>query len=359
MAYSDMFSYNIGLLGPSGIGKTSLLTSIILQMQSFQQRAGLSCNIYPSTADTERKIRDARGQFDRAVSMREFTPIPGSSESMKFEVRFEMTNGDCGERLDIDFVDYRGGDLLKDFSDIERSDWYRKMMASKDLFLPIDAVTVMEYVRTRDAQMLGTLSLERICEIIQKWVAQIKDDAPYTIAFVPIKTETYVARGQMNELKQAIHDLYYSPVCSLLSAKRNLIVQYNPVETYGCVVLDSTEWDPPSLIQHFKIVRDSSDQKVVPHISGAANLMLAIFRKRFAANLNAFERRIRELNLKLDVKNPILRWMIEHLPIVRRGVKDELARLIAKKEYYGDLVAQMMTAFDSSHAEIWKEMEMA
>ena len=356
MKYSELFSYNIGLLAPSGIGKTSLLTSIIMQMQSFQQSMGLRCRISPSTRDTEEKIDATRRQFDRAIALEEFSPIPGSSESMKFEVCYELDLEDSQERIDIDFMDYRGGDLLKDFAEIEKSDWYRKMMTSKDLFLPIDAVIVMEYSRTKDDRLLDGLFLERMREMILRWLDRCDDSAPYTLAFVPIKIETYVVRGQMDELRQAIRELYYFPLQESLLQKDNLVVQYNPVETYGCVVLDKTVWTPPLLQQYFKIIRNAPGEKITPRIRGAADLMLAIFRKRFHANLQALEKRASELHLKLDVKNPFLRKLIQYLPFLQRGVKDELSRLDARKEYYKMLVDRMVNGFDSAYTEFWQQI---
>ena len=357
MPYSNMFSYNIGLLGPSGIGKTSLLTSIFLETQLFEKQNGLRFSLYPTNQETSEKIKAASLQFDRAVALKEFNPIPGSSESSKFEVRLELQNGDLAESFDIDFMDYRGGDLLKDLSQIETTEWFRKMVKSRDLFVPIDAVVIMEYVKRKDSDILASLGLARVEEIIKRWAENMDDSSPYTLAFVPIKVETYSASDNMKQLRDAIFDLYYSRIKDVLEGKPNLIVQFNPVETYGCVELEHTDWKPPVLTQKFKIVRKREDEKITPSIQGAANLMLAIFRKRHTTTIKVFEKRISELKLKLNPGNKFVKMLIDKIPFVLRGTKQELAAILSKKEYYEEIMAKLTSSFEKTSSEIWKEMK--
>lgn len=257
--------FKIGIVGPSQVGKTSLITAIL--EQGRQALAG--------TPATLRAKGQTRGMIERhmeelagAIQSGDFNPgaLTGSSTRTFYTLELKIAS----QSVSLEMLDFPGSWLAESTrpSAVEK-DWeecQRFIDESSVLLIPIDASVLMEAGRPTEKQavprILRTVSVETVA---QQW-AKAREAArhhgePGLVIFAPLKCESYLAdNGGLNnrsdELLARVKDVYSVTLQKMQAESPALSVLYAPIDTYGCVQIKRAEFilqgpEAPSFRAHY------------------------------------------------------------------------------------------------------------
>ncbi|MCF3136768.1 GTPase [Streptomyces olivochromogenes] len=246
--------FKIGVLGPSRVGKTSLIASILADSSRFL--GGTKVTLKPRTTDTEIRIMNRREDLDGAVLAGHFdhVALAGTQEATRFDLALETGASGAGLRLTL--LDFPGGWLKAANRPPEQEEEWQKcrefMAESSVLLIPIDATVLMEASTPRHRRALpATLNTAEVQSVAEDWATErlMRPDEPALVILVPVKCESYfadnggtVAAGQV--LLETVQQVYGSVLDVIRANDPNAKILYCPVDTLGCVELRSAEWEP-------------------------------------------------------------------------------------------------------------------
>ena len=144
--------FRIGLVGPSRVGKTSLITALLRDSQRLLQ--GTPVSLRPLGTATEKRIAQHRRELDGSLLAGEFTPgaLRGTEEPFTFQLLLDSGVRGTGIRLEL--LDYPGGWLDPATRPHDRDgDWQacqRFLQQCSVLLVPVDAAVLMEPTSARN-----------------------------------------------------------------------------------------------------------------------------------------------------------------------------------------------------------------
>lgn len=246
--------FKIGVLGPSRVGKTSLIASVLADSSRFL--GGTKVTLKPRSTDTEIRIMNRREELDGAVLAGQFdhVALSGTQEPAYFDLVLET--GASGAGLGLTLLDFPGGWLkAANRRPDQEEDWQkcREFMAeSSVLLIPIDATVLMEASTPRHRRALpATLNTAEVQSVAEDWATErlMRPDEPALVILVPVKCESYfadnggtVAAGQV--LLETVQQVYTNVLDVIRANDPNAQILYCPVDTLGCVELRGAEWEP-------------------------------------------------------------------------------------------------------------------
>ncbi|WP_066374275.1 hypothetical protein [Herbidospora mongoliensis] len=247
-----MTAFKIGLLGPSRVGKTSLVTALISEGQ--QLLAGSGVAMLPDGRATEDKIADNWEQLQGDLLAGEFTPgnLRGTMEPFYF--RLALDPGVPGARIGIELLDFPGGWLAgRGRSAHSESDWdaCRSFITrSTALLVPIDAALLMETYEKQHVKLLPKhLTTTQVESVAREWAIERnrRPHEPALIAFAPVKCEAYFndnggLRNKSHLLRQKFDEVYGGVVAAVRAEAPHAQLLYTPVDTLGCVEMVKSDW---------------------------------------------------------------------------------------------------------------------
>ena len=185
--------FKIGLVGPSRIGKTTLISSILDSSQDLLR--GEKANITFNDSATKSKISEFRNERAGFLSVGEFNPGGLSSTQNKFIYSLKMNSTDSDEaKIVISFLDFPGGWIKNDVEKWEK-ECQPFLSESHILMLPIDATVIMEANTNKTKALVpGLLSISEVTEIASEWAksrAQMFSDDKALLLLLPVKCESY------------------------------------------------------------------------------------------------------------------------------------------------------------------------
>jgi len=272
------------LIGPSRVGKTSLVTAVIDDAQRLLQ--GQPVHIVPADGPTRKTVNQARDRMRGAIDARAFDAeaLKGTNEPHLFNIRLATGGRHRESGVTFAILDYPGG-WFADPTEVpsEREpEWEqcRDFMAeSTVLLVPIDAAVLMETATpAHRARVPSILAVSEVEDVVREWSMERSRpgsrDEPAVLVLCPLKCEAYFddnggSEDRAAELLHRVQDVY-GPVAAAARAEaqgRSLQVLYSPVDTYGCVELVRAEWDPQFLATYR--VRPGGR----PHPVGAAPIL--------------------------------------------------------------------------------------
>lgn len=241
--------FKVGLVGPSRIGKTTLIAAVFEQGRQILQEEGDPVQI-KAEARTQRALKTNHAAITAAVDTGRFDPesLPGTEGAFKHELTFTLED----ETRGIHVLDFPGSWLTDDVQRWEQEcePWLRE---SAVLLVPVDATLLVEpETAGQFAVARHALALFEARDVIVRWAQAIKQSGlPALLAFVPIKTETYFGDnggtgGRSAELRRRF-DKFYGPFVEealrvLGEHARDVRIEYHPVDTLGCVELQGIAW---------------------------------------------------------------------------------------------------------------------
>lgn len=224
-------SLRVSMLGPSGVGKTSMLATMYDQMERVVSNSDLQ--LTPN-------IEDAAELSEKVTALQRLFATDGLKPIMSEGIvgtadwrSFDFAVGRRGRKptLKLEFVDYPGG-WIENQADSKQRDWVVGLLRESDaILIPIDAPALME----RKALWHGQRNRpDFVYNLIQMAFEELP--SPRLVILAPIRCERYVqsAMGQDALRTQVIAG--YEKLLSHLAFGRfqDLVtVVVTPIQTLG------------------------------------------------------------------------------------------------------------------------------
>lgn len=256
---NNEISFKIGMVAPTGVGKTSLLTAICDEVQ--QRVAEQSLEFWPKGQRTQEAMSRARAEFHSAMNTSDnlFTvpKLQPTSDITEFEYTVSVLptrDGSDTLKISFDILDYPGSMLGKvEFAE-KVTPHLRDSVA---LLVPISADILMDWYNTKDlndtrnkqrnalANMM--LDVDNVLLAIRNWFGEkVRRNQKAQLYFVPVKCEKcFDDNGGRFDMSAKLHDAvcerYVNPL-KLNEAQRSLIqINVFYIDTYGVVELRDIE----------------------------------------------------------------------------------------------------------------------
>lgn len=279
-----LVQFKVSILGPSRVGKTSLLTALYNDMASGL--SGTNVSVEPDSPTRSRLLTYKR-QLDASLAAGMFDPgaLPGSANRQEFHFDLHVIGAEQ-IRLQFSFQDFPGGWINRGDSQQEAQwapveKWIRE---SAVLLLPIDAAVLMEgSVHQVAQQKRGEfLEISQVEYIVRDWAKHRSQNGQSSMLILaPVKCETYFddnggTKDRSEELfRTVMSPFFYGQIVKTAqdefrrAGKANILrVEYHPVDTIGRVELANVDWVPRFVAKYR--VRRSGEPK------GAAGLLASI-----------------------------------------------------------------------------------
>ena len=256
---------NISLVAPSGFGKTTLISTIMhemnLRLTKTDKERSYELDIRPTNEEDNNRLLKINKVFDNAIVANcgkiSTVSIEGSGEIASYNYEIAMSAPGNKKELIQPFcmMDIPGGWINpeeRQGSEVENQ-WEKfeeHLHESKILWIPIDAVALME-VRTPKEKSASAklLNVTDISNLAMEWAKYRTDDEESCICFVPIKCETYkLFGGDTDNADKKFREKFNAFIETIVhnvkesNDKANIKMYYTPVETIGCIKKISAKW---------------------------------------------------------------------------------------------------------------------
>ena len=238
------------MLGASGVGKTTLLTSMYEQLEEISQEVNLKLE-----ADTEtegllnenlEKLKSLADELKAEERKKGIsgTSAPAGPESLP-KFTFNINEAGSKTKLRLLFRDYPGGYVSP--TDPVGRDFVKKLLReSAAVIIAIDTPAMVEptVIKGEKWQIKGSSGMWHEARNKPNDILKIFEDAYYNlnepklVILAPVKCETYVqSEESANQLLGCIKEKY-APLLEFLenrSRAENIAVVTAPVQTVGCM----------------------------------------------------------------------------------------------------------------------------
>lgn len=251
-------SFKASMVGPSRVGKTTLLTAILAETETMLSGTEIDLVL---GEETEMRVRRNRKDLRRAIEAREFdsASLGGSQSMFVYDVGLKAA-GDSLPGIPFSILDYPGT-WLDPAERSKRPDAKEKwpdceahIMESLMLLVPVEAAVLMEAVTPAQRRAVADLlGFEDVEAMARKW-ARARNlpahrEEPAVLVLAPLKCEKYFddngGKGrEAARLRQVVREKYRSMIEVVQEESKNRTVRviYAPIDTYGCVDLMEGEW---------------------------------------------------------------------------------------------------------------------
>ncbi len=254
MSTKDKMVYKIGVVGPTRVGKTSLITSILKDSQKLL--AGTPLSIRPHGTPTEKRLMKHADELSGSLRAGEFNPgtLKGTEETFTFEL--ELTPGDADIGILLELLDYPGGWLNPGSRPEGRKDeWLRCVNWLKEssvILIPVDASVLMEATERRHKIAApAILMANQVAQVAREWAKERnrRYNEPALMLICPLKCESYFTdnggqRYAAPKLLEEVRHVYAEMIEAVRdeAKKVDITIIYAPVDTIGCVDIVSADW---------------------------------------------------------------------------------------------------------------------
>lgn len=235
--------WNVVMLGPSRVGKTSLLTALRVAGQAYFE--GTQISVEPENDHTRRAFNDNDTMMRGELSAHRFSPdsLPGDEEEHRYGLAINA--GVDQYRLIMQFRDYPGAWLHDDHAQRVKE----MLEDAAAVIVPIDSTLLMETGREHSHALAG-LALVPVEENIREWAKRRRSEGDVALLILaPVKCESYFKdnggrRNKSEALFERVQDHYSSVVKAFVKegpAKAEVL--YAPVDTIGPIELMDVQWE--------------------------------------------------------------------------------------------------------------------
>ena len=361
---SNVFFYKIGIIGPTRVGKTSIIATLLDQAQEALAQTGVSIKSFEERdedgnliSETKARINKTTSEIESGLKFCEFAPTGrGTSEPFIFDLVMTITRQNKKNKqaqLRLAILDYPGGYLTNPTGQWE--DCRTWIHDSSVIIVPIDSNLVMEIDSRNSYQASQTLlEVQQVEELVRDWAKTRWDKGESgSLLLVPVKCETYFndnggREDKSEKLYEEIHDFYAKIIDSakqemaektqatsesnglsnLLSKmfnpkNPNYSIEYHPVDTIGCIELKNARWekdnDEELSLECEYMVRNPSTSKPKRSPLGADGILYSICEQMVENRQNSgIFRRFWDW---LGGRNKLLAEAIEELSKQKRSVR--------------------------------------
>ncbi|NEO51792.1 MAG: hypothetical protein F6K54_01025 [Okeania sp. SIO3B5] len=231
---------SVASLGPSGVGKTSILAVINKYFQSDFTRTDFKVIIdqesFATIKEHEEGLEDLVKDFD-AVSR----GLPSTEDAKNINFILVRDKWRSRDALGLEFLDISGGWLQKDSSSKYYQKYLDQVVNSGAVIIPIDTLALMEEDGKYHQQLNDP---ESVTKMIARAYDNLPKDEERLVLFIPVKCETYVkTERNMERLVKEVHKGYAKLIYDVLRPKTNVAVVITPIQTVGCVVCGGPDID--------------------------------------------------------------------------------------------------------------------
>jgi GTPase SAR1 family protein len=252
-------SFRVAIVGPSRVGKTTLITAILNETDSLLAGAPVSVSLDETT---EKRVRDQQRDLRRAIEVGEFNAaaLAGNQTITRYKIALQA-GGDTAAQIPFDILDFPGTWLDPGYRSEHSKEavarwpeYLEHVRSSIMLLVPIDAAVLMEAATPRQKaagnELLGLLDVESVG---REWARyrNVNAGEPAVIVLAPLKCEKYFGdngglghdearlRARVKERYEELLQIVAKETSDRVSPVR---VVYAPIDTYGCVELMEATW---------------------------------------------------------------------------------------------------------------------
>ncbi len=282
------FIVKVGILGPTRVGKTSLIAAIMHNAKELL--TGSPVSLEPYDSKTEKRLTQHHKELEGSIRAGEFHPgaVSGTQESSTYELKLNPgIDGVPGIRFSV--LDYPGGWIDQSHRPSEREDeWKRCKQWIKDsnvLIVPIESAVLMEAHSAAHRRavpfILNTVEIANVARDWAKGRASLSAE-PALLVFSPVKCESYFddnggRRDASDQLFRHFEDYYGEVIRVVKSEANNVQILYAPVDTIGCCEITNTQWNTSDNSHTFTahyLVRKQARQSII----GAKSVLISLCR---------------------------------------------------------------------------------
>ena len=375
--------FKVSMVGPTAVGKTTLVSAILDQTQSLLRGTPVEV---AADEETEHKLATHRKQLAMALAAQEFEPHSLGSTQTTTEYTLELRSIDMAE-LSVPFsvLDFPGGwldPLERAGSPQAKTDWPRcenHIRQSIMLVVPVDAAVLMETTTGKErAARVARLGLTEVHQVVKQW-ARLRNqapDEPAVLVLAPLKCEKYFSdNGRRTgysgvELAKEVRTVYADVLAAVRdeATKRAIRVVYSPIDTYGCVELSEAFWEPAAdgiltLRATYRFRGDPPRPSIRAAATVVQELCQAIIsarREQEAAAQAATTTAVAELTSRRAQRKGLIGTLAYHLSgeagRVTREIESGTAELIEIETRHEQLAAAMeslATRARDARVEVW------
>jgi hypothetical protein len=222
---------NVTMLGPSGVGKTSLLAAMYDQFDNVSQDLQLLAD-EESKPDLDLHLQNLKSLVNSS-SIKVSGYVESTDEAPSYKLEFGQTG--TAPALEINFQDYRGGWINKADKIEQVKEFIRDSVA---VLIPINTPALMEKEGEYHDSLNQPTELNNLFKKIYKDL-----DSPRLVILAPVKCEKYM--NNPPELFRKVREGYQKMLNQFASEKLlpKVAVVITPVQTVGSVVFSRVEKD--------------------------------------------------------------------------------------------------------------------
>lgn len=288
MSNPNDFIFKIGILGPTRVGKTSLIAAVLHNATELLSGTPVSMETYDTK--TERRLSQHHKELEGSIRAGEFHPgaVSGTEESFTYELKLNPgIDGAAGIRFSL--LDYPGGWIDASRRPAEREEeWKRCKQWIKDsnvLLVPIESAVMMEAnIAAHRRAVPFILNTHDVASVARDWAKAraARPDEPALLIFSPVKCESYFAdnggrQDASDPLFRHFEDYYGEVIRAVQKEAHNVQILYAPVDTVGCCEITNARWQTTEGNYSFAadyLVRKNASQSIV----GADAVLISLCR---------------------------------------------------------------------------------
>jgi GTPase SAR1 family protein len=258
-ATADDLEMRVVLVGPMGVGKTSLMTTLADGGVSLLGGTRVALEYDEPTAEM---IRTCRAALDGSLSAEQFR-INAMRPSVELtEYRYTVNPRISGAdrfRFPLTVLDMPGGWFgpagIPASMARNREIFDGFLSSASTLLVPIDATVLMEArVQRHTSALPEILRVQDVLSAVERWAKDRRtldgSPLPATVVLVPVKCETYLhpvnghANPAADRMRELVDQFYTAPLRELLERQQVELgrILYCPVETIGPIKLKRADW---------------------------------------------------------------------------------------------------------------------
>lgn len=245
---SEEKALKITMLGPTGVGKTSILTVMRKAMDMAVSNSILRLN--PGKPDDDGFAKSialgAFAEYERKLSQlidtRNFTVqggLDGNNQNTEFYFYLSNLKGNKNSlKLLLEFQDYPGGWILP--NDSQRSTVVEYLKNSPVTIIAIDTPALIE----KNGQYHEPINMSYdITQLLRDAYEADNNESPQNrlVIFAPVKCEKYMLANQTEAINSAIKQHYQALLGDLKQRNSHVAAVIIPIQTVGGVVFSYIE----------------------------------------------------------------------------------------------------------------------
>lgn len=235
-----MTTVDILMMGPSRVGKTSLLTSMYEQLE----HQGSVFTLHPDT-NCNNKMQQLLIAFKKIFNTDgglTVTDIGIKGGMAKNEYKFDINyNGKLFQQLN--FIDVPGNWYGPEATPIQIENVKKLVKESKIIIIAIDSPSMMEFINENNGEALYMEEVNTPSAISNTITKELSINDEKLIILCPVKCETYVKDSRNEELLKRVTTAYEKLLnfCSKIEYKERICISITPIQTLGKVILHTAK----------------------------------------------------------------------------------------------------------------------